>query len=254
MEPTTKTANKIKRVYFLKVPVDLVDEEAFSKHVKELLAGNTHHQLTFLTQQGLFKARRRWDYYKCMAESSLILPVSKGIVRGGRLLRLGNFTRYNPFDTIINLLHIAEENSFSVYLLGAQKQDLELAERNLRTSFPNLKIIGRFSGYFNHHTEEDVILAIKKSHPAIILVGRGIKDKEMWILRNKKRLNPGISIWIDNVFEIFSGREKYISEGMFKAGLEGVAGISRKPWKFFRIFPYLYFNILLFAYKLFKLG
>jgi N-acetylglucosaminyldiphosphoundecaprenol N-acetyl-beta-D-mannosaminyltransferase len=254
MELTSKATKKIKRVYFLKVPVDLVDQEAFAKHVKELLEGNTHHQLTFLTRQGLFKARRRWDYYKCIAESSLILPVSRGIIRGGRLLRLGNFTRSNPFDTIINLLHLAEENGYSVYLLGAQKQDLEKAERNLRTSFPALKIIGRFSGYFNPHTEDDVILTIKKSHPAIILVGRGIKDKEMWILRNKKRLNPGISIWIDNVFEIFSGREKYISEGVFRAGLEGVAGMSRKPWKFFRIFPYIYFNILLFAYKIFKLG
>jgi N-acetylglucosaminyldiphosphoundecaprenol N-acetyl-beta-D-mannosaminyltransferase len=254
MELTTKIKNKIKRVYFLKVPVDIVDEESFNTYVKQLLQSNTHHQLTFLTMQGLFKARRRWDYYKCIAESSLILPVSRGIRRGGRLLHLGDFTRYNPFDTIINLLHLAEENGYSVYLLGAQKHDLEQAERNLRTSFPSLKIIGRFSGYFNPHTEEDVILTIKKSHPAIILVGRGIKDREMWILRNKKRLNPGISIWIDNVFEIFSGREKYISAGVFNSGLEGMAGISTKPWKFFRIFPYLYFNILLLIYKIFKLG
>jgi N-acetylglucosaminyldiphosphoundecaprenol N-acetyl-beta-D-mannosaminyltransferase len=253
MEITTGTRKKVKRVYFLKVPVDIVTEETFLTYVKQLLESEVHHQISFLTMKGLFKARRRWDYYKCIAESSLILPVSRGIIRGGRFLNLGNFTRFNPFDTIINLLHLAEANGFSVYLLGGQKQDLEKAERNLRTSFPGLKVIGRFSGYFNQQTENNVILTIKKSHPSFVLVGKGIKDKEMWILRNKKKLNPGISIWIDNSFEIFSGREKYISAGIFKAGLEGVSGISKKPWKIFRIFPYIYFNLLLLMYKIFKL-
>lgn len=253
MDTTTGTVKKIKRVYFLKVPVDIITEKSLLDYVKQLLEGEVHHQITFLTMKGLFKARRRWDYYKCIAESSVILPVSRGIIRGGRFLQLGNFTRYNPFDTIINLLHLAEENGFSVYLLGGQKQDLEKAERNLRTSFPSLRVIGRFSGYFNQQIEKDVILAIKKSHPSIILVGKGIKDKEMWILRNKKKFNPGISIWIDNSFEIFSGKEKYISAGVFKAGLEGVSGIFRKPWKIFRVFPFLYFNLLLLIYKIFKL-
>jgi N-acetylglucosaminyldiphosphoundecaprenol N-acetyl-beta-D-mannosaminyltransferase len=246
-------AKKMKRVYFLKVPVDIVDQETLISHLKQLLKEKIHHQICFLTMRGLFKARRQWNYYKCIAESSLILPVSKGIVRGGRFLHLGHFTRYNPFDTIISILHMAEENGYSVYLLGAQKQVLEKAERNLRTSFPALKIIGRFSGYFNQQMEKDVILAIKKSHPSLLLVGKGMKDKELWIFRNRKKFNPGISMWVDNSFEIFSGDEKYISPGVFKAGLEGVSNIFKKPWKVFRIFSYLYFNILLLFYKIFKL-
>ena len=250
METKLKLA---RRIYFLKIPVDIIDEQTCLQKVESLLENKGQHQITFLSLQRLFKARRDIIYYNCLHESTLILPTSRGIIRGARFLKLGNLSRYNPFDFIITLLSFAEKNGKSVYLLGSKKYNLERAEQNLRTSFPELKIIGRFTGYFNQEVEKNVILAIKKSAPCFLFVGKGIKDKELWLLRNKKRINPGIYIWVDNCFEIFAGTEKYVAPRLFNSGLEILSGIMKRPWRILKFFSYLYFNFLLLINRVFKL-
>ncbi|MBN1523335.1 MAG: WecB/TagA/CpsF family glycosyltransferase [Spirochaetales bacterium] len=246
--------SKIKRINFLKIPIDSVDEDSCFSHCAKLLdKGDQNYQITFLTMKGLFRARRNMMYYKTLYESSLVLPTARGIIRGAHFLKKDTLTRYNTFDFVINLLSFAEKNNFSVYLLGGKKMDLEKAELNVRTSFPGLKIIGRYSGFFDERMEKDILLAIKKSAPALLLVGKGMKGKEYWLFRNRSNLAPGISLWVDNCFEIFSGSEKYVPENIFKAGMESLSGASKKPWRFFTIFRYLYFNFLLLIYKIFKL-
>lgn len=231
----------------------MIDEQTCLQRIESLLEDNGRHQITFLSLQRLFKARRDKLYYKCINESTLILPTSRGIIRGARFLKLGNLSRYNPFDFIISILSFAEKNGKSVYLLGSKKQELERAEQNLRTSFPELKIIGRFTGYFNHEVEKDVILTIKKSVPSFLFVGKGIKDKELWILRNKTNINTGIYIWVNNCFEIFAGAQKYVAPRLFNSGLEVLSGIMKRPWRLLKFFSYLYFNFLLLIYKVFRL-
>ncbi|RPJ03838.1 MAG: glycosyltransferase, partial [Spirochaetaceae bacterium] len=159
----------------------------------------------------------------------------------------------NTFDFVINRLICAEKAGLSVYLLGGKKKDLEKAELNVRTSFPGLKIIGRYSGYFTEGMEKDILVAIKKSAPAILLVGRGMKGKEFWLYRNRPELASGISLWVDNCIEIFAGTDKYVPEDLFKAGLESMTDAMKKPWKYLLVFRYIYFNLLLLIYKIFKL-
>ena len=124
------------------------------------------------------------------------------------------------------------------------------AEKNLKVSFPNIKIIGRFTGFFNKEMEKKIILTIKKSSPALLVVGKGVSGREKWIHRNKNEFNPGVYFWIDNYIEIFSGSEKNISKRMFQLGIESLSGFFRKPWKLFRIFPFLYFKFLVLVYKI----
>jgi len=242
-----------KRVYFLKAPVDVVDEETCFRLIEKMLTGDKNHQISFLNLKGLFRARRNMLYYRSLYESSLILPSSKGIIRGLKFLRGVRAFRYNPFDFIISLLSFAEKNGLSVYLFGARKSDLEKAESNVRTSFPALKIIGRHAGYTDPAVERDVITAIKKSSPSFLLIGRGLREREIWIHRHREDLQRGVSVWVDDCFEIFAGRLHYVEEKVFNAGLESLTGLMKHPWRIFRFFQYLYFNLLLVVYKLFKL-
>ena len=89
--------------------------------------------------------------------------------------------------------------------------------------------------------------------PFLLLVGTGVSGKDKWILRHKKELNPGISLWAGNCFEVFAGREKQVSKRLHAAGLGVLSGIGRKPWRVAAVFPYLYYLVLLLGYKVFKL-
>jgi N-acetylglucosaminyldiphosphoundecaprenol N-acetyl-beta-D-mannosaminyltransferase len=241
---------QIKRRRFLGIPVDIADPDSAYKTIEGFLKDGEKHQIILLTIDKILKARVDPEYNKCVREASLILPVSSGIIRGARFHNKGELFRYNPYEFIIKLFMILEKNERTIYLLGSRKEDLMEAEKNLKVSFPDLKIIGRFAGFFNKEMEKKIVLTIKKSSPALLAVGKGVPGKEKWIHRKKEDFNPGIYVWIDNYIEIFSGSEKNISKPLFRLGLESMSGFFKKPWKIFRIFSFLYFKFLVLMYKI----
>lgn len=240
----------LQRIQFLNVPVDSGTQEAVFERIEQLLLDGGGHQIILLTTRKLLKAKTDLELNRCLRQADLVLPVSRGIIRGAGFHRKAPLHRYNPFEFIIRLLALAEGLDRSIYLLGARKEELEKAESNLRTSFPALKVIGRYSGYFDRTMEQNILLAIRKSAPSFLLVGKGVADRDKWINRNRKHFNAGIYIWVDNCFEIFAGSEKNISKRLFRIGLEYFTDFFRKPWKLFAVFPYLYFILLVVIYRI----
>jgi N-acetylglucosaminyldiphosphoundecaprenol N-acetyl-beta-D-mannosaminyltransferase len=243
----------VKRIKVLDVPVDSIDSEAAGAAVAELLDNGQHNQVVFLSLRGLLRARRDPEIMRCLRDAALILPVSLPIVQGARFLGAGGLSLFNTFEHTIRILSAIEKAKGSVYLLGARKEVLEVAEENLKGSFHGIRVVGRFYGYFPKAIEGDIVTAIKKSAPSMVLVGSGVPGKDKWILKHRKELNPGISLWAGNCFEVFAGREKQTSRKLHAAGLGALSGIGRHPWRLAAVFPYLYYLILLVGYKLFKL-
>ncbi len=243
----------VKRTKMLGVPVDAIDPEMAVKAIEELLENGQHNQIVFLSVQGLLRARRDAEFNRCLREAALVLPASLAIVRGARFLDCGRLSLFNPYEFIIRLLSMIEKIKGSVYLLGSRKETLETAEENLLGSFHGIRVVGRFYGYFPRGIEGNIVTAIKKSSPHLLLVGKGIASKEKWILRHKKEFNPGVSLWVGNCFEIFSGHEKQTSKKLHAIGLGGFSGIWRRPWRILIVFAYLYYFAMLLVWKIFKL-
>ncbi|MBN2735338.1 MAG: WecB/TagA/CpsF family glycosyltransferase [Spirochaetales bacterium] len=244
---------KPKRIRFLNVPVDNIDKESLSVYLEELLKNGGQHQIVLLSTKKLFKARRNKDYFRALNEATLVLPVSTGITKGLKFQKKGDVTRYNPYELIIRIFMAVEKMNKTAYLLGAHQDDLKEAEKNIKISFPKLKIIGRFSGYFKKDMEENVVLAIKKSAPALLFAGRGIKGAEIWLAEHKKNFNDGLCLYADNFLEVFAGREKRVSKEIFNMGLENMSGVIYKPWLLLRFFSFLYLKFLTLIYRIRKL-
>jgi len=196
------------RIRILDVPVDCVDEQQALKALAAFLADGERHQLVFLNLKNLFKGRRDPEFRRMLRGASLILPVHPGLARATRWLRKLKLTVFSPFSFIIRMLSLSEQLNRTVYLLGARKEDIERAERNLRDSYPQLRLVGRFSGYFPKPAEKQVLTAIKKASPSFLMVGSGLPGRDLWILRKKRDLNPGVSVWVGDCFEVFSGKRQ----------------------------------------------
>jgi N-acetylglucosaminyldiphosphoundecaprenol N-acetyl-beta-D-mannosaminyltransferase len=248
-----ETGIRVKRIKVLDVPVDVVDPDVAGKVIEELLENGQHNQIVFLSLRGLLRARGDAELLRCLREAALVLPVSLPIVQGARFLRAGSPSLFNTFEHTIRILSVIEKVKGSVYLLGARKQVLEVAEENLKGSFHGIRVVGRFYGFFPRGAEGNIVTAIKKSSPSMVLVGSGVPGKDRWILRHRKELNPGISLWAGNCFEVFAGQEKQTSRKLHAAGLGVLSGIGRRPWRLAMIFPYLYYLVMLLGYRIFKL-
>jgi N-acetylglucosaminyldiphosphoundecaprenol N-acetyl-beta-D-mannosaminyltransferase len=250
-----ETPVSAERISLLKVPLDIVSPEGLSDKIQEILAGKENGKnIVLLSLWDLLRARRVGEYRSFVLGAALVIPISKSLVGGVRFLRGKTPVRYMPFDFIINLLSILEKRELSLYILGGKLRILKKAEKNIRQTFPGLRVVGRYPGTFKRHEEGTLLQAIRKASPSLLLVGKGVHGEERWIAKNNALLSPGLRLWCSDIFDVFSERKKRPSRSAFDRGLEWIGFCFQNPLRFFRIFPYFYYKFLLLIYRLFRLG
>ena len=112
--------------------------------------------------------------------------------------------------------------------------------------------MGRYVGYYPRAMEDNIIQAIYKASPSMVLISDGIKEKECWSFNRRNRFSNSIFVYYRDAFEIFSEHRKRIKESTFDKGLEIWNEIIRNPFKVFLIFPYMYYKLLLVWYRVLK--
>jgi N-acetylglucosaminyldiphosphoundecaprenol N-acetyl-beta-D-mannosaminyltransferase len=248
-----ETPVSVERISLLKVPLDIVSQEGLSGKIQELLAGKENGKnIVLLSLWDLLRARRNGEYRSFILGAALVIPISKSLVGGVRFLTGKTPVRYMPFDFIINLLTILEKRELSLYILGGKLRVLKKTEKNIRQTFPGLRVVGRYPGTFKRHEEGTILQAIRKASPSLLLVGKGVHGAERWIAKNNTLLNSGLRLWCSDIFDVFSERKKRPSRSTFDRGLEWIGFCFRNPLRFFRIFAYFYYKLLLLVYRLFK--
>ena len=245
-----KSISGRKRIFILNVPVNVVPEESLEDVISDLLLDKGRHQIIFLSLRGLLKARGNNQFADTVRKASLVIPVSKRIIRGAKFLGKHIPVRYMPFDFSIKLLGILEKQNQSLYLAGSKPAELQITTKNLRDSFPGIGIVGRYAGFYKREVEENMVLAIKKASPSLLLVGNGVPGGSNWLSKNIKNFNPGIFLWCGNCFDIFSRKKKKISKKSWDSGSFAFWEFFRKPWKIVMIFPHLYFILLLLIHRI----
>lgn len=240
------------RIHLLGVPVDILPEQEIEDTIRNLLDSKGKHQVMFLSLWDLLRARGNGEFARAVRDAGLVIPTSKSILRGARFLGKREPHRYMPFSFVIRVLGILEKHSGSIYLIGLHPRDLQRAAGNLRDSFPGLQILGRYAGYFSKKLENDVVLAIRKSSPSLVLAGPGVKKGRLWFLHHRDELPGGLTLWCGECFEIFSGKKNKPTEKSWNRGTYWVREIFRQPWTLLRIFYYPYFLLLLLYYKIAK--
>ncbi|HOX30923.1 MAG TPA: WecB/TagA/CpsF family glycosyltransferase [Spirochaetales bacterium] len=240
---------ELKRSQVLGVPVDILPPDRIEEIASRFEDGK-NHQIVLLSLWDLMRARRSGEFRGMVAGASLVLPISRSIIRGARFLRKPEPVRYMPFDFIIALLGALERRGRSVYLLGSSRSVIQKAEVNIKSTFPGLRVVGRYAGRYPKPMEGAIIEAVRKSTPSLLLVGNGTPGRERWIPRNLSRFNAGLYLWCSDLFEVFAKRHGKPSRELFDRGLEWLPYLLRRPWKAYRIFVFLWYEILLLAARL----
>lgn len=240
------------RINVLGVPVDILHPEDLEMTILELSSKPGVKQIVFLSVWGLLRARHRGEFQECVKNADLVIPVSKSILKGARFLKREIPVRYNPFQAVISIMSVMESHFKSLFLLGSHGQTLHTAEQNVHATFPHLQIVGRYHGYYQKAVEPDVIQAIYKSSPGLVLYCEGIKEKDVWAYNRRSQFSSSIFIYYKDALGIFSKRIKRVSEETFSKGHEIFHEILRNPLKIFLLVPFLHFILLLVWYRLLK--
>jgi N-acetylglucosaminyldiphosphoundecaprenol N-acetyl-beta-D-mannosaminyltransferase len=240
------------RISVLNVPVDVCFPEDLEAVVLELLQKPGAKRIVFLSVWDLLKARRKNYFGECIRSADLILPISKSILKGAVFLKKSVPIRYNPFTTVLAILTILEAHYKSFYLLGGTKKNLQKAVQNIRQTYPGLQIVGRHVGHYPKSMENDLVTAISKASPSLVIVSEGVPDKLCWAYRRRNKFFSSIFLYYPDAVGIFSKTKKRISNQTFEKSREIWNEISKNPFKVFLIFSFIRYELLLLGYRLFK--
>ena len=242
----------ITRINLIGVPVDIVQPENLEAEILELLAKPGTKQIVFLSIWNLLRARHKGYFSECIKSADLIIPISKSILRGAKFLKKAVPVRYNPFEAVIQILSILDTHYKTLYMFGSSKKTLNKAEKNIKDTFRNLRVIGRYGGYYPKAVEDDIVEAIFKAQPSLVLLSDGIKEKNCWPYKRRNRFSSSIFLYYKDAFGIFSERVKRVKESTFNKGHEIFVEVLHNPFKIFLLLPFIWYKLVLVWYRLFK--
>lgn len=205
--------------------------------LKEYLKGDSTKKIYTPNTEIVMTAKDDEDLRSLLNRGDMIIPDGIGLIYGSKIQGKPLKERVTGFDTSIELLKIADENSYSLYLLGGKDGISSEAAKNIGERYPSIKIAGFHHGYFSgshmgiKDSEEEfkIIEEINDKKPDILFVGLGFPKQEIWIDSNVHKLNAKVIIGNGGVMDILSGNAKRAPEIYQRLGLEWLYRLIQEP-------------------------
>jgi len=239
-------------IHFLGTRVDNITKETALKFIKEYVKDNLTRKIFFTNVHTIQIARKDSKFRDIVNKADLCLPDGSGLKIAGKIFSTPIKENLNGTDLTPYLLDIARNEGWKVYLLGAQQDILIRCAAKIEETFPQIKITGMHSGFFNAEELPSIIQNINKSAPDILLVAMGSPLQEIFIDYASNYLNNTVCMAIGGLFDFISGDKKRAPIFIRKLGLEWVFRFFHDPkTKWNRIFieiPNFMFWILVFRF------
>mgnify|MGYP000881575794 FL=1 len=217
--------------------IDNLDLKEAKAEVEGFLKGDKLRTIYTPNTEIVMAAKEDEELKKLINSGDLIIPDGIGIIHASKIKKKPLKERVTGFDLSIEILEIANEKGYGLYLLGGKEGIAKDAGENIVKNYPNIKLLGSHNGYFkgshmgyeNHEEEMKILEEINRLKPDIIFVGLGFPKQEMWIDKNKYRLDSKVIIGNGGTMDILSGNAKRAPEIFQNLGLEWFYRLVKEP-------------------------
>ncbi|MHC4118266.1 MAG: WecB/TagA/CpsF family glycosyltransferase [Planctomycetota bacterium] len=152
-----------------------------------------------------------------------------GISIASRILHGRGIKRCTGCDLFFQLLSLASQKQWGIYLLGASAESNADARRELQKMYPDLRIVGWQDGYFKD--SEKVVEHINSSGADLLFVAMGSPKQEYWIGRHRHDINASFCMGVGGSFDIASGGLKRAPKIFRITGTEFLFRLMLEPRK-----------------------
>lgn len=193
------------------------------------------------------------EYKSCLQKADYILADGSGVNLACNILNTPLKENLNGTDLLPSICELSGEKSYNIYLLGAKKGVAQTMKENLLQKYKNLQIVGVQDGYFED--EESVINDINSKKVDILFVAFGAPMQELFIEKNKDKLNVKLFLAVGGLFDFYSNKIKRAPLFLRELGMEWIYRMIQEPkrmWKryilgnplfLYRVYKYKYENI-----------
>jgi N-acetylglucosaminyldiphosphoundecaprenol N-acetyl-beta-D-mannosaminyltransferase len=172
-------------------------------------------------------------FYEFLQSSEIVNCDGVGILKAIGYMGLDLPLDYRSSYTLLmpKILENCNKNRFSMFLLGAKPEYLEVALERLRVKYPNAS----FSGYHGYFDKEDlkanqvVIEQINQVKPNILLVGMGMPIQEHWVKKHGSSLQINTIMLAGATIDRIAGVIPDCPDVIANMGLEWLYRLCREP-------------------------
>jgi len=245
------TMNVVKEIKAFDLKINPLRRSDFLSLVSSNLEKRTQLVQNGINAASVIESAGNDQYRRALNGSDLVNIDGMSVVWALRFLRMKVPERVACPDLALDILKLAENKHYSVFLLGASEKNILLCRDGLKRMFPNLVIAGYQNGYFTSGNESDIVSKINQLNPDIMFLGMPSPKKELFVEKFRNELTVRYFLGVGGFFDIIAGNKKRAPEWMQKTGLEWLFRLSQDPfnlWKRYMV-GNLKFIILVFRGK-----
>ena len=198
----------------LGVLVDSCTRKEAINRVQFLLSRGGSHYIVTPNPEIVILAHKSPDFCAILNNASLSLCDGTGLYLMGKIKGKNFPERICGSDFLYDLCEFAQENKYSVDLVGAQKHVQEKARQVLSKKFPHLNMI---------------------SPGDITFVALGAPKQEIWMNKEWNKQNRKIMIGVGGAFDMIAGHTRRAPKLFRMSGLEWMWRLLLQPSRILRI-------------------
>ncbi|MCM1992507.1 WecB/TagA/CpsF family glycosyltransferase [Oceanirhabdus seepicola] len=203
----------------------LIDDEIEWNSKKVVLSGNPA-----ILYEGL-NDKELNQHFK--SSNTIIVPDGIGTVLLCKLKKKKLKEKIAGIEVLTSLLKVCSERNKKVYILGADKDTLNEAVKNIAYKFSGINICGYRDGYFKD--TDKVMEEINECSPDLLVVALGCPKQEKFIYENFNKMNFNIAMGVGGSIDILGGKLKRAPKWMIKIGLEWAYRVIKEPFRIKRL-------------------
>lgn len=224
-----------KRIEVLNVKIDVVTMKEAVSRVEGFIAEKKPHLVVTPNAEMIMMANQDKDFAQIINGADLVVPDGAGVVWAARYNGDVMPERVAGYDLVQHVLVEAASKKYRIYMLGGAPGIVDRAKEAAEKRYPGVNIVGTRHGFFTKQEEPEIVAAITKSQPDILLVALGVPRQEKWLTEYMNQIKASVAIGVGGTFDVMAGAVRRAPLWMQNANLEWLYRLLSEPKRAIRM-------------------
>lgn len=237
-----------KKIAILDIPFTDTTVKGMTKIINKKIQHGEKCFIVTANPEIVMYAQENDTYKNIILSSDYIVPDGVGIIFASKILRTPLTERVAGFDLMSEMLLLAKEENYRIFLLGAKDSVVKRAVKNIREKYEGIQIVGYHHGYFRIEDQE-IVEKVIATKPDIVFVATGYPRQETWIYNHQDKFSKGVFIGVGGSFDVLSGTVKRAPIFWRKYNIEWLYRLIQQPFRWKRVLQLPAFVVKVFITK-----
>ncbi len=237
------------RYQILNTYVNAVSMEETLAEVEKIIAEGKPTQHVVINASKVNLMNESEELRKIVNACPLINADGASIVWAAKKLGIPLTERVAGIDLFLNLVKLASEKGYRIYLFGAREEVVKKVREILLERYPALRIVGIRNGYFTQDDEPQIVADMAGSGADMLFVAFSSPQKEFWVNRYLQQLNIPFVMGVGGSFDVVAGVTDRAPKWMQDHGMEWFYRFIQEPRRLFNRYIIGNWKFVIYTYK-----